>query len=175
VTARAAHPTTCIITDIDACRLDEQGSITTPALTTLRAWQDEHPNAPTGRASRRSRTYHSSAATALRPAEDIDLSLRADRTSGPHRPDINRVVLSGRLVGHATPQRGERHAAWTLRVAIDGQHPHRYLDVIVTRPHITTPRAEDPVAVVHGHLDASPVTGNLSIAADTLELYTPRQ
>lgn len=171
----AAHPTTCIIADIDACRLDEQGCITTPALTTLRAWQDEHPSAPTGRAPRRSRTRVNSPVMASKPAEDINLPVLADRATGPHDPDINRVVLSGTLVAQQGDQPSEVEGTQTLRVALDGEHSHRYVDVIVTGPHITTPGAEDRVAVVHGHLDASHVTGALSIVADTLELYTPRQ
>jgi len=171
----AAHPTTCIITDIDACRLDEQGAITTPALTKLRAWQDEHPNAPTGRAPRRSRTHHNGAAMPSRPAEDIDLPVLTDRTTGPHRPDINRVVLSGTLVAQQGKQPSEREGTQTLRVAIDSEQPNRYVDVIVTGPHLSTSRAEDRVAVVHGHLNASPVNGDLAIVADTVELYSTGQ
>jgi len=167
----AAHPTICIAEHIRTCRLDADGSLTTPVLRALRAWQAEHPDAPHGRPPRRPRPPSTPAATLSRPAEDIDLPVLADHEFRPRTPDINRVILSGRILDD--PQRDHRghgDRQMRLRIALNSAPPHRHVHIQIARGLPTQPSSGD-LAVVHGQLSANRANGDLAIVADTLELY----
>lgn len=167
----AAHPTICIAEHIRTCRLDADGNLTTPVLRALRAWQAEHPDAPHGRPPRRPRPPSTTAATPSRPAEDIDLPVLADHEFRPRTPDINRVILSGRILDD--PQRDHRghgDGQMRLRIALNAAPPHRHVNIQIACGLPTQPSSGD-LAVVHGRLSANRANGDLAIVADTLELY----
>ena len=166
-----AHPTTCIVDDIGACRLDNHGTLITPALRALRAWQLEHPGTAVPNRRPRARRSPQNHSTPQRPGDDLNLPV-TDPGPGDRPADINRVILSGTLV-HDPEDHRRRQAdeAATLRIACDTEQPGRHLDIILTRAVIATAPAAGHIAVVHGRLTTRQETGQVAILADTLELY----
>lgn len=157
------HPRICLSCHIDDCRLDPGGAITTPALRTLRAWEERHGPAGRPRPPRPTRAAPAPAAPAACPI-DVDELPAAHNVPAPARQtDINRVVLSGQL------ERDGEH--WILAVADTGDATHR-AEIRVTPPRGWTPPARSQGAVVLGRLTTDARDLRPTIIADAVETYT---
>jgi hypothetical protein len=156
------HPTICLIDDLDACQLDEHGTITTPTLQALRASQQPTGSISGARAPRRRRTDRDTAAPS-----PIDVERLPTVTTASHAgADINRVVLSGRLA----PHRGGR---WQLTLSARSAHAPPLQILVEPQPGRTLPVTEAD-AVIQGRLTGEPDDGHLLLLAEAVELYTPQ-
>lgn len=160
-----SHPTICLIDDLDDCRLEEHGALTTPPLRTLRAWQQHYGPIHSTRAPRRKRAAQQSRTPAASPSPTQIDALPAVTTAqrrGGHS-DINRVVLSGRLAPHDTEH-------WQLSL-VSATAERSSLNILVEPPPGCRPRVGERQAVVQGRLTSQPDDGHLLLVADAVELY----
>lgn len=160
-TPTTGHPTACLIDHVDNCRLDADGTITTPALRTLRAWEQRH--GPAGRPPRprrkRAAKVRSRAALSPMDVDELPPALSVERLAG--HPDINRVVLSGQM------ERDDEH--WVLTVG-DARGVPRSRIVVTPPPDWTAP-ANNHSTVVLGRLTTDPRDSRLTIVAEAVETY----
>ena len=165
------HPTICLVDTIDDCRLDANGAFSTPALRTLRAWEDEHHPiaAGRGRHARRARQAPSSDGRPP-PGRAIGVDalppVAASELLGPGR-DINRIVVSGHLTRpRRRAETDPRH--WTLSIpAPDGRGADMAVDVELAAG--AAPAAGPGAAVVQGRLTNHGTDRRIAIEADVIQ------
>ncbi|MDP8909580.1 MAG: hypothetical protein M3N47_10805 [Chloroflexota bacterium] len=161
-TPTSGHPTLCLTCQIDDCSLDAHGTITTPALRTLRTWEQRHGPASRLRRPRPKHAAHTRSTPA--PADfpiDVDElppALNVDPLA--RHTDINRVVLSGQISDD-----GER-----LILSVNdtrGGTPRS--QIVVKPPRGWTAPANSQAAVVLGRLATDPRDLRMTIIADAIE------
>ena len=156
------HPTICVTCHIDDCRLLADGTMSTPALRTLRAFEQRHGPTSRPRLPRPQHSTHGRSTPAASPIDVDELPAALSMNALARHTDINRVVLSGQL-GHD----GEH---WVLTVN-DAPGDTTRSDIRVTPPRGWTAPTNDRAAIVLGRLTTDPRDSRLKIVAESVEAY----
>lgn len=171
----SSHPTICLVNTIENCHLDQQGTLTTPALQTLRAWQQRFGPAASTRRPRAKRSTRPPAAVTAplqsTPGNGVD-ALPAATAPPPRaaRNDINRIVIGGHVA--STPIRHVDGLSWTVSIhALNA--PSAQIDVVIHSLLATTTPVDDRYIVVHGQLERGADDSAMTVRADGVELYRP--
>ena len=164
-TPTTGHPTICLTCHIDDCRLDAHGTITTPALHALRAWEQRHgpasrPRPPRPKPAARARSTPAPAPSPI-DVDELPPALSVDPLA--RQTDINRIVLSGQLARHDGKQ-------WVLTLD-NARHGTPPSEILFIPPRGWTAPANNHSAIVLGRLTSDPRDQRPAIVADAVETY----
>lgn len=160
-TPATGHPTICLPCQIDDCTLDADGTITTPALRTLRTWEQRHGPASRPRQPRPKHAARSTPAPADFPIDVDELPPALNVDSLARHTDINRVVLSGQISDD-----GKR-----VVLSVNDTRDRSRRSIVVKPPSAWTAPANSQAAVVLGRLTTDPRDLGMTIIADAIETY----